>query len=231
MREYATKKRKKRPVLSIRPSGRLSLPLCTESHRGDRTTCRHNVVPAKALQHQMSVLFLVGCTPQGCNTALHIQRHLPVLILSAVVPDDDTCTVSVTPVVLNPDFPFQLSGGIVLVIILSILTAGVLKVYQSVSVIILTVIALILRKRHVVLIVILCVFTTGVLKVYQSVTVVINSVTAEAFFVKTGTLIEKYVSTDPLQDPRASKGYQEAQIGFGWTNGVYLEAFLMLQML
>ena len=54
---------------------------------------------------------------------------------------------------------------------------------------------------------------------------------AEAFFVKTGTLIEKYVSTDPLQDPRASKGYQEAQIGFGWTNGVYLEAFLMLQML
>jgi len=142
----------------------------------------------------MSVLFLVGCTPQGCNTALHIQRHLPVLILSAVVPDDDTCTVSVTPVVLNPDFPFQLSGGIVLVIILSILTAGVLKVYQSV-------------------------------------TVVINSVTAEAFFVKTGTLIEKYVSTDPLQDPRASKGYQEAQIGFGWTNGVYLEAFLMLQML
>ena len=46
-----------------------------------------------------------------------------------------------------------------------------------------------------------------------------------------GTLIEKYVSTEPVKDPRASRGYQEAQIGFGWTNGVYLEAFLMLQML
>jgi len=46
-----------------------------------------------------------------------------------------------------------------------------------------------------------------------------------------GTLIEKYVSTNPLQDPRASKGYKEAQFGFGWTNGVCLEAFLMLQML
>ena len=46
-----------------------------------------------------------------------------------------------------------------------------------------------------------------------------------------GTLIEKYVSTNPLQDPRASKGYKEAQIGFGWANGVYLEAFLTLQML
>ena len=54
---------------------------------------------------------------------------------------------------------------------------------------------------------------------------------AEAFFAKTGTLIEKYVSTDPMQDPRASRGYQEAQIGFGWTNGVYLEALLMFQMI
>jgi len=52
--------------------------------------------------------------------------------------------------------------------------------------------------------------------------------TAEAFFAKTGTLIEKYASTDPMQDPRASRGYQDAQIGFGWTNGVSLEALLML---
>jgi len=54
---------------------------------------------------------------------------------------------------------------------------------------------------------------------------------AEAFFAKTGTLIEKYASTDPMQDPRASRGYQEAQIGFGWTNGMYLEALRMGRMM
>ncbi len=44
----------------------------------------------------------------------------------------------------------------------------------------------------------------------------------DLFFAHTGTLIEKYVTTDPIHDKRVSQGYAQAQHGFGWTNAVYL---------
>ena len=46
----------------------------------------------------------------------------------------------------------------------------------------------------------------------------------DIFFSRTGSIIEKYTSYDPAQDKRVSRGYSKAQIGFGWTNGVYMEA-------
>jgi alpha,alpha-trehalase len=44
----------------------------------------------------------------------------------------------------------------------------------------------------------------------------------DMFFAKTGTIIEKYVSFNPMQDKRVKNGYAQAQRGFGWTNAVYV---------
>jgi alpha,alpha-trehalase len=43
-----------------------------------------------------------------------------------------------------------------------------------------------------------------------------------AFFAKTGVLIEKYDSSNPKSDPRVAIGYAQTQRGFGWTNAVYM---------
>ena len=43
-----------------------------------------------------------------------------------------------------------------------------------------------------------------------------------AFFAKTGVLIEKYDSSNPELDPRVRIGYAQTQRGFGWTNAVYM---------
>ena len=43
-----------------------------------------------------------------------------------------------------------------------------------------------------------------------------------AFFAKTGVLIEKYDSSNPESDPRVRIGYAQTQRGFGWTNAVYM---------
>ena len=43
-----------------------------------------------------------------------------------------------------------------------------------------------------------------------------------AFFARTGVLIEKYDSTNPTDDPRVRVGYVQTQRGFGWTNAVYM---------
>lgn len=43
-----------------------------------------------------------------------------------------------------------------------------------------------------------------------------------AYFAKTGVLIEKYDSRNPTSDPRVRIGYAQTQRGFGWTNAVYL---------
>ncbi|MDP3973071.1 MAG: trehalase family glycosidase, partial [Candidatus Nanopelagicales bacterium] len=44
-------------------------------------------------------------------------------------------------------------------------------------------------------------------------------------FAKTGILIEKYVTTNPLEAPTVTAGYSADQAGFGWTNAFYLDAF------
>jgi alpha,alpha-trehalase len=43
-------------------------------------------------------------------------------------------------------------------------------------------------------------------------------------FASTGTIIEKYSATNPVADVQVTSGYSKAQIGFGWTNGVYVTA-------
>jgi alpha,alpha-trehalase len=43
-----------------------------------------------------------------------------------------------------------------------------------------------------------------------------------AYFAKTGVLIEKYDSKNPTSDPRVRVGYAQTQRGFGWTNAVYM---------
>jgi alpha,alpha-trehalase len=43
-----------------------------------------------------------------------------------------------------------------------------------------------------------------------------------AYFAKTGVLIEKYDSRNPTSDPRVRIGYAQTQRGFGWTNAVYM---------
>ena len=43
-----------------------------------------------------------------------------------------------------------------------------------------------------------------------------------AFFAKTGVLIEKYDTSNPESDPRVRIGYAQTQRGFGWTNAVYI---------
>jgi len=43
-------------------------------------------------------------------------------------------------------------------------------------------------------------------------------------FAKTGTIIEKYSAINPTQDVQVTSGYSKPQVGFGWTNGVYVEA-------
>ena len=50
--------------------------------------------------------------------------------------------------------------------------------------------------------------------------------TVEIGFASSGTIIEKYSSLNPVQDVQVTSGYSKPQVGFGWTNAVYLEAFL-----
>ena len=52
--------------------------------------------------------------------------------------------------------------------------------------------------------------------------------TADKGFARDGTLREKYNVTDPEQPVVVSAGYKANGVGFGWTNGVYLE-FVALQ--
>jgi len=54
---------------------------------------------------------------------------------------------------------------------------------------------------------------------------------ADIFFAKTGYLVEKYTSYDPTADKRVSHGYSNAQIGFGWTNAVYMDAHILAEKL
>ncbi len=51
-----------------------------------------------------------------------------------------------------------------------------------------------------------------------------NSV--EIGFAGSGTIIEKYDSLNPVKDVQVTSGYSKPQVGFGWTNGVYLDAVM-----
>ena len=54
---------------------------------------------------------------------------------------------------------------------------------------------------------------------------------ADIFFAKTGYLVEKYTSYDPTADKRVSHGYSNAQIGFGWSNAIYMDAHILAEKL
>ena len=48
----------------------------------------------------------------------------------------------------------------------------------------------------------------------------------EIGFAGSGTIIEKYDSLNPVKDVQVTSGYSKPQVGFGWTNGVYLDAVM-----
>ena len=51
----------------------------------------------------------------------------------------------------------------------------------------------------------------------------------DAYFARSGTLVEKYITYDPYGALDVSRGYTTNNLGFGWTNAVYMVAFEMLQ--
>ncbi|MDP4014652.1 MAG: trehalase family glycosidase [Candidatus Nanopelagicales bacterium] len=46
----------------------------------------------------------------------------------------------------------------------------------------------------------------------------------EIGFAATGTIIEKYSATNPAEQVQVTSGYSKPQVGFGWTNGVYVDS-------
>ena len=48
-------------------------------------------------------------------------------------------------------------------------------------------------------------------------------------FAQSGNLVEKYTSYDPADYESVARGYAEAEVGFGWTNAVYLRFLLQAE--